>query len=198
MPKIHNSTQDKILTLLLNNKTKEFSIRGISNKISIDYKTVHIKIKSLAESGIIKTRKAGQATLCSIKAETFHPAIFRAEFIRRQEILKNKGLYVLYTRLKEDIKKPFFILLLFGSYASKTNKRGSDIDLMLICDDKQIVEKAEKLLRSLPLKTHFVKFNTNEFDSMLKTTEFNVGKEAFKNNVILFGIEDYCRLLEKI
>ena len=41
MVKIHN-TKDKVLMFLLSNKTKEFSIRDISKKIDIDYKTVYI------------------------------------------------------------------------------------------------------------------------------------------------------------
>jgi hypothetical protein len=41
-----------------------------------------------------------------------------------------------------------------------------------------------------------VSFTSEEFLSMLKTTEFNVGMEAAENNVILFGIEDYYRLLK--
>ena len=33
---------------------------------------------------------------------------------------------------------------------------------------------------------------------MLKTTEFNVGKEAFYNNIILYGIEDYYRMIQYV
>lgn len=188
MYKIH--TEDKIIKLLLENR-KEFTIRSIANSIKVDYKTVHIKVDELAKQGIISIKKAGQSSLCSLN-NILHPSILRAEYIRIEELLKNKNMYVLYNRIKEI--NPFFILLLFGSHASKTNKKTSDIDLMLISDIK--TEKIQKTITSIPLNIHLLKFNTEEFSQMLKTTEFNVGKEAANNNIILFGIENYYRMIE--
>jgi len=194
MEKIHNTTKDKILKLLLSNKEKEFTIRAISKEVLIDYKTVHIIVKRLIESNVVIAKKAGQTILCSINQKGFNSDVFRAEFIRKEELLKNKDLYSLHNYFK-DIKEPFFILLLFGSYASGKARKGSDIDLMLIADNDDLRKKAKKVISSIPLNIHFIDFSSKEFLSMLKTTEFNVGKEAV-NNVILFGIEDYYRLIQ--
>ena len=101
----------------------------------------------------------------------------------------------MYTYFK-DIPEPFFILLLFGSYASGKNRKSSDIDLMLITDNEDIQKKIKSKVALIPLKIHLTEFNSKEFVSMLKTTEFNVGKEAFYNNVILYGIEDYYRVIQ--
>lgn len=195
MEKIHNTTKDKILKLLLSNKEKEFTIRAISKEVLIDYKTVHIIVKKLIKSNTLIAKKAGQTILCSINQKGFNADVFRAESIRKEELLKNKDLYALYNYF-EDIKEPFFILLLFGSYASGKARKGSDIDLMLIADNDDLRKKAKKVISSIPLNIHFIDFSSKEFLSMLKTTEFNVGKEAVNNNVILFGIEDYYRLIK--
>ena len=89
-----------------------------------------------------------------------------------------------------------FLLLVFGSCVSGKFSKGSDVDLMLIADDHDLVKKVGKIVSLIPLNIHLVDFNSKEFISMLKTTDFNVGKEAVENNIILFGIEDLYRLLQ--
>jgi len=196
MVKIH-STKDKILKLLLSNKKEEFTIRAISRNIKIDYKTVYLIVKDLIENRVISAKKAGQTILCLINQKEFNADVFRAELIRREELLKNKNFSVLHSYF-EDIKNPFFILLLFGSYASGKQRKSSDIDLMLITDDKSVNKKIRDIISLVPLKIHLVDFTSEEFLSMLKTTEFNVGWEAADNNIILFGIENYYWLLKKV
>ena len=195
MSKIHNTTKDKILKFLLSNKNKEFTIRSISKNISVDYKTVYLITKELIKAGIINSKTMGQAVLCSINQNNFNSDVFRAELIRREELFKNKNLLVLHNYFK-DIEEPFFVLLLFGSYASGKQRKGSDIDLVLITDDENIKKQVKSSLSLIPLKVHLIDFNSKEFLSMLKTTEFNVGKEIFNNNIILFGIEDYYRIIK--
>lgn len=195
MSKIHNSTKDKILILLLSNKKKEFTIRKISKRILVDYKAVHIIVKRLIKDNVITAKRAGQTILCSLNYQSFNADVFRAESIRKEGLLKNKDLYSLYNYFK-DIKEPFFILLLFGSYASGKARKGSDIDLMLISDNDELRKKARRIVSLIPLDIHLVDFNSNDFLLMLKTTEFNVGKEAVNNNIVLFGIEDYYRLIK--
>jgi hypothetical protein len=51
-------------------------------------------------------------------------------------------------------------------------------------------------LSLIPLDVHLSNFSSNEFLSMLKTTDFNVAKEAARDGVVLFGIEDYYRLIK--
>lgn len=196
MEKIHNSTKDRILKSLLSNKGKEFTIRAISKNISIDYKTVHIIVKQLIKSNVVNAKKAGQTILCSINQKEFNADVFRVEFIRKEEILSNKDIHALYKRIVDDVKEPFFILLLFGSYVAGKPRKGSDIDLMLITNNESIKKKVKHIVSLLPLKTHLIDFSSEEFLSMLKTTEFNVGKEAVNNNIILFGIENYYRLIQ--
>ena len=196
MEKIHNSTKDKVLKLLLSNKREEFTIRAIAQNIKIDYKTVYLVTKQLIKTEVVNSKRAGQTVLCSINHKKFNSDIFRAETIRKDEVLVNKNIHVLYNNIKEEIQEPFFILLLFGSYASKQQRKGSDIDLMLITDSESINKKIKGIVSGTPLEIHLSDFKIEEFLSMLKTTDFNVGKEAFFNNVILFGIEDYYKMIE--
>lgn len=194
MVKIHNS-KDQILRLLLSHKNTAFTIRSISQNISVDYKTVHGIMQDLIKAYLVQAKKIGQTVLCGINQKGFNADIFRAELLRREDLLKNKDLSSMYSYFK-DLKEPFFILLLFGSYASGKNRKGSDIDLMLITDNEDTGKKIKSKINLIPLEIHLTEFNSGEFISMLKTTEFNVGREAFYNNVILYGIEDYYRMIQ--
>jgi len=195
MAELHSS-KDQVIKFLLSNKNKEFTIRVLAQNISVDYKTVHGIIQELISAKAIRAKKIGQTVLCSINPAWFNADIFRAEAWRREELLKNKNLSGIYSYFK-DVEEPFFILLLFGSYASGKNRKGSDIDLMLITDNEETKKKIKNKISLIPLEIHLLNFSSNEFLSMLKTTEFNVGREAFYKNVILFGIEDYYRLIQR-
>ena len=189
----HNSL-NQILAFLLDNKKEELTIRAIAQKTSIDYKTTHTIIKDLSKQGIIDTKKVGQTVLCKTN-NSFDENIFIAETMRKEKILKNKDIKVIHKYIAET-KSIFFVLLIFGSYTSGKNTKNSDIDLLLIADDKNTIESINNKLKLLPKEIHLVNFSTKEFVSMLKTTDFNVGIEAANNNVILFGIEDYYRILK--
>lgn len=192
---MENKHNVKILQFLLSNKKKDFTIREIAKETSMDYKAAYITLQELIEDGTVYAKKAGQSTLCSINTKTFNTIIFKAEDARKKELLKNKNIASLYSYFK-DIKIPFFILLVFGSYAKKQERRKSDIDLLLITDREAIKKEIHEKIKLIPLDIHLIDFSAKEFLSMLKTTEFTVGKEAFYNNIILFGIEDYYRLIQ--
>lgn len=194
MVKKHN-TQIKILKYLLSHRKEEFTIRKIAQAIAVDYKSVHGVMQELIKATLVKARKMGQTVLCSINPTKFNADIFRAELVRCEELLKNKDLSSMNSYFKY-IKEPFFILLLFGSYASGKSQKKSDIDLLLITDNESLKQKIKSKIALIPLEIHLSDFTCAEFISMLKTTEFNVGREAFYNNIILYGIEDYYRILQ--
>jgi len=195
MLKKNNKQRIRILKFLLSNKTKEFTIRAISKQVSVDYKTIYLNVQQLIDENIIISKRAGQTVLCSISQKKFNQDILDAEFSRRADLLRNKNIYALFNRIKE-VKSPFFILLVFGSCASGKTRKESDIDIMLIADEQNVIKEINDIISTIPLKIHLADFSSKEFLSMLKTTEFNVGKETFNNNVILFGIEDYYKLIQ--
>ena len=193
MVNIHNKI--KIMEYLLSNKEEKFSINAISQKTSLDYKVAYMAVKELAEEKALAVKKIGQAVLCSANPKQFALPTLMAEYERRRKVLNNKTFRAIKDYF-DNIKEPFFILLLFGSYALKKQRKTSDIDLMLITDSQQIKNKIEDKISLIPLKIHLLSFTSSEFASMINTTKFNVGREAFSNNIILEGVEDYYRLIK--
>lgn len=182
----------EILKLLMGNRQEAFSIRRISLTRKINYKSAHAAVKRLEKQGIITLKKTGNTTICSFSGK-FNEKVFQAEYERREKLLKNKNFKILYEKL-DGLKFPF-IALLFGSYARGTAKKGSDIDILAICEKgrEKYIERAVSLL---PLKIHLTAIDCEEFLNMAKSRQFTVVSEAMKNNIILVGIEDYWRLVE--
>lgn len=187
-----------IVKYLIENKDKELNISSISKAIKMDYKNAFEIVKRLEKECFIKLRKFGPSNKVEI-IEIINPLIFEAEYIRRNEILKNKNILVMLDQIRKDIESSTYVLLLFGSYAKKNQTKNSDIDIMFITPD-ELDDKFEKrihqTIRLLPLPIHHMVFSESQFIDMIKAKEFNVGKEAMKNNIILYGIESYYEMVK--
>ncbi|MDD4878282.1 MAG: nucleotidyltransferase domain-containing protein [Candidatus Nanoarchaeia archaeon] len=182
----------QILAFLIDNKGNKFSIRRISIVRGINYKSAYNVISKLKKEGSVALEKLGNTTLCSFSGK-LSPHVFTAEFMRREQLMKNPNFKVLYSKLNR-INAPF-IALLFGSFAKKEAGRHSDIDILVIAEETKAVEQAISLL---PLNIHLTAVKTSEFLEMAKSREFTVVSEAIKRNILLVGIEDYYRLMENV
>ncbi|MFH1636889.1 MAG: nucleotidyltransferase domain-containing protein [Candidatus Woesearchaeota archaeon] len=178
-----------ILKLLIENQEQTFSIRRIGIQRKINYKTAYTSLKDLEKEGVVTLNKHGNTTICSFNHK-FNHSVFHVEHARLKDLFRNKDFLILYNRLSKVNSQ--FILLLFGSYAKGKPKKGSDIDLLLITDSPKLIEVQ---IRLLPLKIHLTHISYENFRSMLNSKEFSVVSEAVKHNILLFGIEDYYRMI---
>ena len=186
----------KILKHFMENKGKEFTIKQVSEKLKINYRIAYQEIKNLEQKKLIEIKKIGNSNACSFNY-VFNELSMQAEAIRKEDLLKNKNLKVIYKRIME-LKHPLYILLVFGSYSGKTQTKNSDIDLCLISDSKTIKKGISSILEQIPLDIHLVCFTPNEFISMLSIRKPNVGHEILKNNVILKGAEEFYGLVNYV
>lgn len=189
--------ESTIIKFLIEHKNEELSIRSISKFLKMDYKTVYSIIKRLEKELLVKIETFGPSSRVKLNI-IVHPFIFEAEFERKKEILKDKDLAVMLSSFKRAIKSKLYVLLLFGSHAKKTQTKSSDIDLMFICPDgleDAFEKKVSEVARSMPLHLHPLVFSENQFVEMINAKAPNVGQEALKNNIILYGIEQYYGLI---
>ncbi len=188
------SLKEKILKYLIENKGKPKTIREISKAINVDYKNTFQAINSL--SNFVHKEKFGNTNRVEINIKP-NPEIFAIEQKRTKEFLdKYKALKLIQDDARE-LNYPFFIVLIFGSYAKKENTKNSDIDICIISDNKSKTEELISKLRLLPEKLEIHDFNIKEFESMLDTKKENLAKEIIKYNIILYGIENYYNLISK-
>ncbi len=179
----------EILRLLIEHPEENFSIRQIALKRKINYKSAYQALQKLQKEKIVDLDKRGNTIICKFN-HTFNDSVFIVEYLRLQDLLQDKNFKVLYNRFKSINQQ--FILLLFGSYAKKTQNKHSDIDLLFIANNSELAETQVKLL---PLPIHLTTITYADFQTMLKSKEFTVVSESIKRNIILFGIEDYYRMV---
>lgn len=186
-----------IVRCLLENNEKELNILSIAKSVKMNYKNVFDIVKRLEKERLVTLKKFGSSNKVTIN-KIIHPLIFEAEYARRNSTLRDKNILVMLNQIKKDMESSLYILLLFGSYAKKTQTKVSDIDVMFIVPDNSLEnfeKKVHQTTRLMPLPIHHMTFSESQFLDMIKTQEFNVGKEAMKNNVILYGIENYYELI---
>ena len=181
-----------ILKLIIENPKEKFNIRKISQKRNINYKSAYESIKKLEQKKIIRAERFGNTTQITFTSK-FNPLVFEVEYKRQQEILKNQDIKVLFSHIRA-FEYPA-VVLLFGSYGKKSSRKHSDIDLLVLTDyEKEIKQE----LSILPLPIHLNIFSYNDFFKMAMSREFNVVREAMKQNIILSGIEEYYRMIENV
>src|SRR3989339_677295 len=191
------SKEAEIIKLLIENREKELSINQIAKLLKKDYKNAHNIVTRLSKMKVVKLEAFGKSYKVILTSKA-HPLIYEAEYMRRQELLKNKELAVMYDSFKSMHSK-LYVLLMFGSYAKKTQTKQSDIDLMFIVPDEaeeRAVKEIENITGTLPLKIHTNIFRESDFKAMRNSKEITVGPEAIKNNIILHGIESHYEMIQ--
>ncbi len=186
-----------IIRFLIERKDEELNILKLSKELRMDYKNVYSIVKRLEKESLIKLESFGQSNRVKLISQ-IHPLIFEAEYNRRKELLKDKNIVVMLNDFKNALKSKCYILLIFGSYAKKTQTKNSDIDLMFIVPDgkEELFEKdVHRIAISLPLPIHPLVFSEKQFLEMVDAKESNVVQEALKNNIILYNIEAFYEMI---
>ncbi|MGE0792785.1 MAG: nucleotidyltransferase domain-containing protein [Candidatus Woesearchaeota archaeon] len=176
-----------ILKLLIENKTKQFTIREISKILNKDYKNVYDSIQNLTNS--INLDKRGNASYISYKP------ILTNDIYQTETFRKNSINLPLIMRDLDSIKNPFFIAILFGSYAKNTQTKNSDIDLCIIHNNEIELKNILNKLAIHP-KIEIQSFHHLEFVQMLKIKEFNIAHEIYEHGIILKNIELYYEVIK--
>lgn len=188
------SPRDRIITNLIENKNPQ-SIRTISGTTLMDYKNTYNIINELVPE-IISKEKIGNTNLIKLKLIP-NQEIYSVENKRTEEFLSKHSKLKVVKKYAEDLNYPFLILLIFGSYVKKKNTNSSDIDICIISDNKGKIKELHEKLGILSLKLEIHEFATEEFVSMIEKNKSNLGNEIVKDNIILYGIENYYNLISK-
>ncbi|MEK6833786.1 MAG: nucleotidyltransferase domain-containing protein, partial [Nanoarchaeota archaeon] len=187
--------RERILKFLIEDKTPK-SILSLSGSVVIDYKNTYNYLKDFTASGAIIQNQLGNTNLVEINFSP-NPEIYSVEKKRTEEFLyKNPKLKIVKNYI-EELNYPFLVALIFGSYVKDKKTESSDVDICIILDDKNKSKELQEKFNLLSLKLEIHEFTTNEFISMIEKAQNNLGHEIIKNNVLLYGIENYYNLISK-
>ncbi|MEK6886574.1 MAG: nucleotidyltransferase domain-containing protein [Nanoarchaeota archaeon] len=88
-------------------------------------------------------------------------------------------------------------MILFGSYAKKTQKETSDIDILIINKkgDKNISFSKYEVLFKKHINPIFI--TKEEFKNMINEKDENVGKQALRSHIILNNPEKFWEMVNE-
>ena len=195
-------TQEQILAFLVSNPEEQLTIRGIAKRLGKSYTLVYNNLADLEKKGIIRKQNIPPAQIVILNE--FAPAeLFVGIELRRKKGLLEKYLWieVMLQDILSSSKNLFFILLVFGSYAKGTQTTKSDLDLLFVVQDKKDIKETENIMQGVYTKVkkgiNFV--DVNDFIEMIKNpNKLNIGNEAKKYHIILYGVEAYYQLLKRL
>lgn len=180
----------KIINYLGKNLGTAHTMHELSKAINIPYATFHRTIKTM--KNIIIMKQVGKSKTIELNKEnkiiTSYLSIGSEE--EKNEYLKKQPILA---KIASESKTDD-IIILFGSYAKKTQKESSDIDLLIIN------KKGNKSISFSKYETLFKKrinpifITKDEFKNMIKEKEENIGKQALKNHIILNNPEEFWRI----
>jgi len=179
--------KQKIINRLGKNPKKNYTMHELSIELKIPYASFYRTINSIMD--LLVMEKVGNSKVITLNNQNkilkSHLAVSsdeeRKDYLKKYPIIRK-----IYQELDTDN-----IVILFGSYAKKTQTEKSDIDLLIINKDgkKSISFSKYELLFKLKINPIFI--TKKEFKLMLKEKEENVGKQALYDHIILNNPEEF-------
>lgn len=183
----------KVFVSRINTK---FSIREVAGLAKKQYPLVHRAIKPLIEDRLLSRDERG---LLSLNCRENLPALSYVESLRKESFLeKNKAVGLFARDVLDGLREDFFILLVFGSSAAG-KQAPRDVDVLLIVEGNEgDAEKiVERIASNFSLPFHCTAISAESARQMLsKRNEANVMNETLSSHIVLFGAENYYRMLE--
>jgi hypothetical protein len=186
--------QIEIMKEFVSKITTKFSIKQISEILGKKYAVIHRSIIPLIENNyLVRDEK----DLISLNYRINNIELSYVESLRKRKLLdKNKDLKMFCDDCFKSLGTDFFISLLFGSSVVGT---GRDIDLLFMFP-KSEVEKNEKIIRNIAnnftLNLDITVISVESAYEMLSKYEtINVLNELLNKHIILFGGENFYRIL---
>lgn len=177
----------KIINHLGKHPGEKYTMHELSRELDIPYASFYRTIESIKDLLIIE--EIGKSKIITLdkqnKVIKSHLVVSsdeeRKEYLKRYPIIKK-----IYQELNtEDI------VVLFGSYAKKTQTDKSDIDFLIINNNGKKTISFSKYELLFKIKINPIFITKKEFKLMLKDKQENVGKQALYNHIILNNPEGF-------
>ncbi len=192
-----NSLEANILCIFAKDFNLKISILQIAKTIKKHYPNTYNTVKNLQKKDLLKIETVGKANICSLNINSLELPVYLAfvEELNSLQILKK--LPFLKNVINEANKiSPIISIGIFGSYASGTETKKSDIDIFILTDKlKEFKNFISKYFPEFENKIDLNIISFEEFIMSLKSKQFTVSKEIIKNKIILTGAEIFYQIL---
>lgn len=171
-------------------------VKMLSKNTSDNY--VHKCLKRFVQDNVLSVKRVGNCLTYSLNNSfiCLNTVGFLAEY--KTSTAKHLPFKNIQT-LIDKIRSFFISVIITGSFAIAKQKKTSDLDIVLICDDAtdpdsilaQIKLESELMLPEV----HPFVFTQEQFYSMLIAREENYGKEIARKNLIVSGGSAYYSIV---
>lgn len=153
----------------------------------------------IGEHILNEPEKVGRSSLYSLRLNSITAQSYMG-FLEEYRAWTSKHIPLqIIDNLRNKIPTKFFILLVTGSYATGKQRKDSDLDMVVVCDNDEDPQRIYAALRleadlSIP-KVHLYVFKEKEFLEMLLSKKENYGKEFARYHLIFAGGSAYFSIL---
>ena len=171
--------------------------RELSKQLKLGMPSIDYGLKKISK--LIKQKKSGNQInyFLDYSKEELIPLLNAVEH-SRLERLPAKVRLSISDFLKESETKPI-IAVIFGSYASGTYTKSSDIDFLLVFqkieDPKKIENSAKKISMKTNTQLNPIYLSYQEFKESFHNSTKEFFKKLKKDKIILIGIEWWRQLV---
>ena len=190
---------EKIIQLFYRDKALKLHFREIARQTELFEPSAYRFLNSLEKNQILKSEKDGNLKKYSIKKGIRAYFLFEAFDLEKFEKLPSIRRNAIKTYLDNLPEKPVFAIL-FGSTAKGTYKNDSDIDVLLVTNNKINAEQAEKEANALTaIRMSTFQITHKDFLTDLKMKEDKVVQSAIASGYPLINhIQYYEGIYTKI
>lgn len=183
-----NNVKINIVSLFRNNYLNRFHIRQMAKLIEKSHVGLLPHLRELEKSKILNSQEIGKSKVYSLNLnnDQVRELLSIAEKKRALELLENEVFMRKIYRESKDLDLTGS-LVLFGSYASKTNTKESDIDLLYLGNLKEGESKKISELGKIYEKSiHLIHMNIKQFREQL-SKKGSLINEIINNHIILYN-----------
>ena len=171
-------------------------MRELARQTKTDYKLAYSTVQRLLKKDVLKKKRIANIDLCSLNLKNDLTNVYYVEMIRAKNFLdKHKELKLFFAMINEKVKTAYATLVVFGSFAKEKETKISDIDLLIIAPKRAVGEEIERIVSNeavlLKQNVQSIVLDEHEFVENLASKKLNVVVEAFKNHIIITGVEGF-------
>ena len=195
--------QLRILSVYGNNLFGELTFRQVKEQSrQKSNNVVQIALREFLNNGLVRPRQVGDVNTYSLNLNSL--AYSYLNLINELKLGGRKLPFKVLDEIRLRVSRhtPFFILLVFGSYAKGKANSKSDLDVALIVESpqtkKEIIPALETVKRRELLGIDYHIFTVGEFLEMLRAGPENVGKEIYRDGIICHGAIAYYSIISSL
>lgn len=195
---ILSKKQTEILKVFHSNPIKEYSISNLLEKLKASSRAwLYRYLEEFCKQRILTSKKVGNSKAYSLNLDV--NTMNYLSYLDTDNYSTSGVDRQIINSLLES--KCDYCLIVFGSHAENKQSKSSDLDICFLIPSKKIEKELKPLVENIKLKSlvkiddHYI--TTEEFTKMLVWDKENLGKQIFRNNIVIFNHVIYYKVLKE-